>query len=119
MKEPDISSNFLKTHALDDEISSSSPETIPSYHISHTLPEISDFNRLKRLSNDGTTCLTYKWEWRSRVYFVKRLKPELLHDPQHRNAFEKEYELGSRLNHPSLPRYVDFRQTENDCYIVM
>ena len=119
MKEPDISSNFLESQAQDDEIPASSSESNPMSHISHLLPEISDFSRLEKLNNEGTTCIAYKWKWRSRVYFVKRLKPEYIHSPRHRNAFEKEFELGSRLSHPSLPRYIDFRQTENECYIVM
>lgn len=83
------------------------------------LPFISDYSALERLNSEGSTCETYKWVYRSHVYFVKRLKPTLLYDSQSLCAFEKEYELGSRLSHPSLPRYIDYRRTKNDCYIVM
>lgn len=83
------------------------------------LPFISDFSLLEKLSSEGTTCHAYRWKYLSRVYFVKRLKTEFVTSPQYVNAFIKEFELGSRLSHPSLPRYVDFRRTDSECYIVM
>lgn len=83
------------------------------------LPFISDFSALERLNSEGSTCETYRWEHLSRVYFVKRLKSEFLHSRQHIHAYEKEYELGSRLSHPSLPRYIDLKLTPTECYIVM
>lgn len=83
------------------------------------LPEIRDFNRLECLQSEGSTCEGYRWEYCCRVYFVKRLKHKFLGSSRHIHAFEKEFELGSRLSHPSLPHYVDFVNNSKECYIVM
>lgn len=114
MKETDLSSDFEKLTDLDED------NTLQSSQQRKTkLPIISDFSGLEKLSCEGSTCETYKWEWSSRVYFVKRLKHEFLGSSQHIHAFEKEFELGSKLSHPSLPCYIDFRHTDRECYIVM
>lgn len=55
---------------------------------------------------NGATCNTYKAKAFGKLLFVKELKPELASDTLMRSAFRKEQELGLRLDHPGLPRYV-------------
>ncbi len=74
-----------------------------------------DFRSAKRLDRTGTTCDTYECTVQHRHLFVKRLKPEYRDNPLYRAAFKKEYELGVRLTHASLPRYVGYGED----YIVM
>lgn len=120
MSEDNLVSDFRSHNPnADDLVSSGQTVRDAKMTVSERLPLIEDFSLLKRLNAEGSTCEAYKLEYRSRVYFVKRLKPEFVNRRQYLMAFEKEYELGSRLSHPSLPRYVDFFRTAKDCYIVM
>lgn len=65
-----------------------------------------DFSRSVRLERAGSTCDAYECVIQRRRVFVKRLKPEFRGNPLYLAAFDKEYDLGVRLNHPSLPHYV-------------
>ncbi len=74
-----------------------------------------DFALAKPLDRSGSTCDAYECVVQRRRVFVKRLKAEYRHNPLYRAAFDKEYDLGVSLSHPSLPRYVGF----GGDYIVM
>lgn len=74
-----------------------------------------DFDEAERLSVSGSTCEVYKTRWQRRDVFVKRLKAELRAKPIYLDALEKEFEIGVRLTHPSLPVYHEFHGD----YIVM
>lgn len=74
-----------------------------------------DFASAKRLDAGGSTCDVYECIVQRRRVFVKRLKAEYRDNPLYRSAFNKEYDLGVELSHPSLPRYVGF----GGDYIVM
>ncbi len=74
-----------------------------------------DFSQAKRLERGGSTCDAYECTVQRRRVFVKCLKPEYRDNPLYRAAFDKEYDLGVSLSHPSLPRYVGF----GGDYIVM
>ena len=74
-----------------------------------------DFTKAKRLDRGGSTCDAYECSVRRRRVFVKRLKAEYRNNPLYRAAFEKEFDVGVSLSHPSLPRYLD----SGDGYIVM
>ncbi len=55
---------------------------------------------------DGATCIVEQsWDDGRRV-FVKHLKPEYRGQKVYETAFRKEYEIGSRLDSPFLPRYI-------------
>lgn len=69
---------------------------------------IVDFSKAKLLDRDGSTCDAYECIIQRRRVFVKRLKPEFRDNPLYRDAFDKEYDLGVSLSHPSLPRYVGY-----------
>lgn len=74
-----------------------------------------DFARAKRLERSGSTCEVFETTLQRRRVFVKRLRAEFRDNPQYRAAFDKEFDLGVSLTHPSLPRYVAL----HDDYIVM
>lgn len=74
-----------------------------------------DFALAKPLDRSGSTCDAYECVVQRRRVFVKRLKAEYRDNPVYRAAFDKEYDLGVTLSHPSLPRYVGF----GGDYIVM
>lgn len=74
-----------------------------------------DFALAKSLDRSGSTCDAYECIVQRRRVFVKRLKAEYRDNPLYRAAFDKEYDLGVTLSHPSLPRYVGF----GGDYIVM
>lgn len=74
-----------------------------------------DFAKARRLERSGSTCEVYETTLQRRRVFVKRLKSEFRDNPQYRAAFDKEFDLGVSLTHPSLPRYVAL----HDDYIVM
>lgn len=74
-----------------------------------------DFSLAKRLDRGGSTCDAYETTLERRRVFIKRLKPQFRHNPLYLAAFDKEFDVGVALSHPSLPRYIAFR----DDYIVM
>lgn len=74
-----------------------------------------DFALAKPLDRGGSTCDAYECVVQRRRVFVKRLKAEYRDNPLYRAAFDKEYDLGVSLSHPSLPRYIGF----GGDYIVM
>lgn len=74
-----------------------------------------DFTGATMLNRSGSTCDAYVCTLQRRRVFVKRLKEEYRDNPLYRAAFDKEYDLGVSLTHPSLARYVGF----GGDYIVM
>ena len=54
----------------------------------------------------GGTCDCYRVRLYGKLHFLKRLKPELRTDPRYVSALQKEFEIGYRLDHPHLVRYV-------------
>lgn len=74
-----------------------------------------DFAAAKPLAGGGSTCDAFECIVQRRRVFVKRLKAEYRQNPLYRAAFDKEFDLGVSLSHPSLPRYVGF----GGDYIVM
>ncbi len=74
-----------------------------------------DFTLARPMKRKGSTCDAYECTIQRRHVFVKRLKAEFRDNPLYKAAFDKEYDLGVSLSHPSLPRYVGF----GGDYIVM
>ena len=62
----------------------------------------------KPIKTTGTTCDAISARYESRHVFVKRLKPQYASNSRYRWAFQKEYELGVSLRHPSIPQYIKF-----------
>ncbi len=67
-----------------------------------------DFTTATRLHCSGSTSDAYLCTVQRRQVFVKRLKEEFRDNPLYRAAFDKEFDLGVSLWHPSLPHYLAF-----------
>ena len=74
-----------------------------------------DFDAAELLDGSGSTCDIYRTKWQRHTVFVKRLKEELRSKPLYLDALDKEYEIGVRLKHESLPTYLHFHRD----YLVM
>ena len=81
------------------------------FELSHPI----DFSKAVKVERSGATCDAYITRYQRRRVFVKRLKPELQSSPRHRAAFDKEYDIGVNLKHPSLPEYREI----HDDYIIV
>ena len=65
--------------------------------------------------NTGSTCDTYITSYHESRVFIKKLKAKFIDKVLYRKALEKEFDLGYRLKHPSLPIYKEFHGD----YIIM
>lgn len=74
-----------------------------------------DFDAAELLDGGGSTCDIYRTRWQRHTVFVKRLKEEYRAAPIYLDALDKEYEIGVRLKHESLPTYLHFHRD----YLVM
>lgn len=70
-------------------------------------------------TSSGGTALGYVVERDGRRLFLKRLRPELTDKSRYRRAFEKEYELGIRLQHPGIAYYHGCGSDEHGAYILV
>ena len=69
--------------------------------------DIEKMIHLEPLSNvSGGTCNVYSTRLSGKKVFVKKIKPEFSDDPRMIAAFRKEAEIGFRLEHPGLPKYI-------------
>ena len=55
---------------------------------------------------EGSTCNCYRVHLYGKLHFLKRLKPEFRTDPRYVASLQKEFEIGYRLEHPHLVRYI-------------
>lgn len=69
----------------------------------------------KKEGNTGTTCDTFITTYHDSRVFIKKLKAKFIDKVLYRKALEKEFDLGYRLKHPSLPIYKEFHGD----YIIM
>lgn len=74
-----------------------------------------DFAKAQKIDTAGTVCDAYRIRQANTLFFVKKLKDVHRGNPVYRDALAKEYEIGSSLEHPSLPVY----RFAVDDYIVM
>lgn len=56
----------------------------------------------------GGTCACYLLRRHGRLLLKKQLLPAFAHDERHRQALEKEFEVGFQLDHPNIPRYLEY-----------
>ena len=71
------------------------------------------------LFDGGGTADCYKLVKDSRVYCVKRPKPQYRQSEAYMSLFRKEFELGSELEHPNIVHYAVFDEDENGPFIRM
>ena len=56
----------------------------------------------------GSTCVCFRVRQHGRLLLKKQLLPALASDDRLRQALEKEFEIGYHLDHPHIPRYLEF-----------
>lgn len=64
------------------------------------------------LSVAGFMCEAYRVKIFGKLHFLKKLKPEHEDNILFREALRKEFEIGFRLEHPNIVRYVSFHDDE-------
>ena len=69
-----------------------------------------NFDDALELHGGGSTCDIYKTRWQRRTVFVKRLKEGYRTKPLYLDALDKEFEIGVKLKHPSLPEYREYHR---------
>lgn len=88
--------------------------------------ETSEFIRNETTANaqvltpvsSGATCETFRFQRWDKWFLLKRLRPELHNDPAAISAFEKEFDLGIRLDHPGIVRYFEKGTDKYGIYLV-
>nr|WP_287899325.1 serine/threonine-protein kinase [Prevotella sp.] len=60
----------------------------------------------------GFMCEAYRVKIYGKLHFLKKLKPEHEDNILFREALRKEFEIGFRLEHPNIVRYVSFQDDE-------
>ena len=60
----------------------------------------------------GFMCEAYRVKIYGKLHFLKKLKPEHEANILFREALRKEFEIGFRLEHPNIVRYVSFHDDE-------
>ena len=64
------------------------------------------FEAIEQTETQGATCDTFRVKLYGKLHFQKRLKAEYAGDIRYQEALRKEFEIGYRLEHPSLVRYI-------------
>ena len=73
---------------------------------------------IEKLSTTGGTCDTYRVRINGKWHFMKRPREEMASNSLYITAFEREFDIGYRLEHKSLVRYIDKRRDEQGVYIL-
>lgn len=64
------------------------------------------FETIEPMDTQGATCDTFRVKLYGKLHFLKRLKAEYANDIRYRESLRKEFEMGYRLEHPNLVRYI-------------
>ena len=71
------------------------------------------------LGHGGQTSLSYKVRIRGKEYFMKQLRPEQKSDHRYRALFQKEFEVGSAVDHSHVVRYLQMGEDADGVFILM
>ncbi|NDV78754.1 protein kinase [Dysgonomonas sp. 511] len=77
-----------------------------------------DFSEIQKLYSNGNTSNTYKIYLEGKWYFLKRPKDEYSNHPLYKAAFEKEFEIGSKIEHPNISSYLEKGYDSNGIYLL-
>ena len=86
--------------------------------VSHTLTG-HETEEIKPLGMRGATSCSYRVRIGGKEHFMKQLRPELKDDWRYRSAYQKEYEVGRKINNPYIVRYESIDENANGLYILM
>ena len=82
----------------------------------YTQTSIDDIEMLDR---SGATSLACKARINGRVYFMKKLRPELRGDKLCHEVFAKEFNTGKGIKSPYVAKYIDMKDDGDGLYIIM
>ncbi len=77
------------------------------------------FDKIERLDYEGGTCEAYVVHIEGKAYFMKRLRSQYVNDPNYRQIFNKEFEVGNAINNCYIPQYVSIGEDIEGLYILM
>lgn len=83
------------------------------------IEETENTDKIEILDTDSSTAFTYRRSIGGRLYFMKKLRPELYNDPRYRNAFFKEYDTGKNIISPYIVEYYGIKDDADGLYILM
>lgn len=76
------------------------------------------FEQIQELASHGATSISYKVRILGKWHFLKRPKAEYVYHPLYVAAFEKEFDLGYKLDHPNIVRYISKGTDKDGAYIL-
>lgn len=89
-----------------------------SSDFTHEMSLASGQRFFEKLASTGGTCDTYRVRINGKWHFLKRPKEEMSSNPLYITAFEREFDIGYRLEHKSLVRYIDKGIDQQGIYIL-
>lgn len=89
-----------------------------SSDFAHEMSLASGQRFFEKLASTGGTCETYRVRINGKWHFLKRPKGEMSSNPLYITAFEREFDIGYRLEHKSLVRYIDKGIDQQGIYIL-
>lgn len=89
-----------------------------SSDFAHEMSLASGQRFFEKLASTGGTCDTYRVRINGKWHFLKRPKGKMSSNPLYITAFEREFDIGYRLEHKSLVRYIDKGIDQQGIYIL-
>lgn len=77
-----------------------------------------NFTEIQTLYSNGATSDTFKVYMNGKWYFLKRPKEAFSNHPLYKAAFEKEFEIGSKIEHPNISNYLQKGCDSNGIYLL-
>ena len=74
---------------------------------------------IEMLERCGTTSLAYKIRIGGRLFFIKKLRPELYQEKRYRYLFYKEFNTGKGIKSPFVVEYIDIKDNADGLHILM
>ncbi len=76
-------------------------------------------DHIEMLEHFGATSLAYKIRMDGRLFFMKKLRPELYSEPRYREIFFKEYNTGVNIKSPYIVEYIDIKDDADGLCLLM
>lgn len=83
------------------------------------LNEDISFESIEKLETQGGTSESFIVKINGKSFFMKRMRAEHAGNPKIHCIFEKEFEIGSSLSTPYIPKYISLNKKNGDTYILM
>lgn len=83
------------------------------------LKEAEGLEKIEVLPHTGSTSLSCLVRIKGKEYFMKQLRPEFKDNWRYRAAFHKEFEVGKRIKHEHIVKYISLNENEEGIYLLM